>query len=830
MRRFSVKSTMMALWLAAILFAGLSVVPAQIHVAVAGNDQTGNGTAASPFASLKRALQASGNLILIESGQYVLAEPLVIGPGRTVEGGFKIIPFASTGGLAYAADGAPTVLLAVGVPGSPALRVDTAALLRGVSIFGGFYSVELLPGGRIFEVEFGGGQFASIMIRTAGGANPAYVERCRILGGGTGIRVDGAARASILETMIRDVQSGGIALSGTGTVTILNSVIQGALGDGITITGNNNAGIQNCVVRRCSGDGIRISRAAPLVRGCLVEQNRFGIRISDSTNPQVSHCTIVGNRESGVYMRLANPNLDGNIIANNGKFGVQEDNPGSITETDPDGNPIQIPAPTHGGFVVRNILWQNSSGQYLDENSTIIASQADLDSAIVNTGEVSANIIADPLFLDVANKNYRLSATSPAIDAAPIPGLIPEDLEGNSRTIDIPGVGDDGPTANVADLGAYELQNEYSIAFATITSDNSKVPDPTYPGQQTNYKRTSEWEYLENFPGSRPVVDFLPGRIRLKAPGNEALGIVARHRADIFQDSDKILIIDTELAALAPSGRPGIRMRLGEASNFDIASTFGVWGDAPFSAETDEKPYPLIVDLVQGGYRRLGASLPERFNTGFFIDYVDFFNQSLHTGMDVRGVRVRHIDRAIFDAQFDRQIAFDSFNPGDPIVWTNGGVGPPVNTPRFRYDAIRGGLEIRQLADFSFGTWASPPVPIARGTRFKVDFKVSTQQSGAAAPAFRLRIMSLAYPFIQEMIVLPTANGSSTPPSDGERYTMYGYMPNVDYPTPYPAQTGDIPELTVFFDLMGFSYDNRSPTGSVLLEEVRITAATNPLY
>lgn len=58
--------------------------------------------------------------------------------------------------------------------------------------------------------------------------------------------------------------------------------------------------------------------------------------------------------------------------------------------------------------------------------------------------------LVDPVFVDAANGNYRLSAGSPAIDAgsaSPPGGLRPFDLDGNPR-----------PTGPGVDIGAYEYQ------------------------------------------------------------------------------------------------------------------------------------------------------------------------------------------------------------------------------------------------------------------------------------------------------------------------------------------------------------------------------------
>jgi hypothetical protein len=64
-------------------------------------------------------------------------------------------------------------------------------------------------------------------------------------------------------------------------------------------------------------------------------------------------------------------------------------------------------------------------------------------------------ILADPLFRDPNNGDFRLQLSSPCIDAATTTGSA-RDLDGDPRPVDVFGVGHDGPGA--FDMGAYEFQ------------------------------------------------------------------------------------------------------------------------------------------------------------------------------------------------------------------------------------------------------------------------------------------------------------------------------------------------------------------------------------
>ena len=59
----------------------ITLANAQIFVSTKGSDKTGNGTQGAPFATLARAiksLSASQNKIVIESGVYEIANPIIL--------------------------------------------------------------------------------------------------------------------------------------------------------------------------------------------------------------------------------------------------------------------------------------------------------------------------------------------------------------------------------------------------------------------------------------------------------------------------------------------------------------------------------------------------------------------------------------------------------------------------------------------------------------------------------------------------------------------------------------------------------------------------------
>lgn len=91
------------------------------------------------------------------------------------------------------------------------------------------------------------------------------------------------------------------------------------------------------------------------------------------------------------------------------------------------------------------------------------------------------NVQADPLFVNPALGNFRLSQSSPLIDAGNnnfVPAGITTDLDGNARFVDMPLVPDTGRgTPPVVDMGAYETYGDAETP--TLSSITARDPNPT---------------------------------------------------------------------------------------------------------------------------------------------------------------------------------------------------------------------------------------------------------------------------------------------------------------------------------------------------------------
>jgi len=101
-------------------------------------------------------------------------------------------------------------------------------------------------------------------------------------------------------------------------------------------------------------------------------------------------------RHDGVYGRAGSVTVTNTIMALN-KNGISRKN-----------------APVTGDY---NLLWQNTKNDYLD----------------VSPGP--NDVVADPLFRDLAANNYHLTGLSPARDAGTTTGAPTTDYEGQKRKV-----------------------------------------------------------------------------------------------------------------------------------------------------------------------------------------------------------------------------------------------------------------------------------------------------------------------------------------------------------------------------------------------------------
>jgi PKD repeat protein len=296
-------------------------------------------------------------------------------------------------------------------------------------------------------------------------------------------------------TAVKTIQKGlDLAAATASTVWVANETYTGAGNKDLDFRGKaahlkSVGGAANCIIDcENSGRGFYFGSgedANSVVEGFTIrngDADYGGAVYCKDSSPTITNCTFSGNSaDSGgaVYCYYSSsPTFTNCTISDNwtGGFGggiccTYNSSPTMSSCT------IMSNTASYGGAVEcyensmpvlnNTILWGNtgSLGNQIYTNGVMCAvtlnfcGYANGANDIAGSGTLTPNncINLDPLFVDAANGDYRLQATSPCIDAGNnsyIPAGVTTDLDGNPRIVD----GNNDGTATV-DLGAYEYCN-----------------------------------------------------------------------------------------------------------------------------------------------------------------------------------------------------------------------------------------------------------------------------------------------------------------------------------------------------------------------------------
>ncbi|HIJ53341.1 MAG TPA: hypothetical protein HPP66_09330 [Planctomycetes bacterium] len=284
-------------------------------------------------------------------------------------------------------------------------------------------------------------------------------------GGGGIFNCDGVIQNNMISNNQASEDGGGIAgCDGTIRNNIISNNTSGYRGGGISrcsglITGNIITGNYGGY----GAGGIYCDRRySPTITNCLIAGNMTcggnygdggGIYLKNHCDLTITNCTIVDNKArgndgkgGGIYCEYGTPTLTNCILwGNTGLWGKQL----FIT----------------GRWANVTVSYSNVRGGvgsvYIEEGSLNWAEgNIDTDPYFVETGYWDANDVW-------INGDYRLRAGSPCIDAGTDAGVY-EDIDGNIRPFDFPGVDNNGELPDF-DMGAYE-------AIATMQGKLTMLP------------------------------------------------------------------------------------------------------------------------------------------------------------------------------------------------------------------------------------------------------------------------------------------------------------------------------------------------------------------
>ena len=226
----------------------------------------------------------------------------------------------------------------------------------------------------------------------------------------------------------------------SGSLTVNGNTIYSDYGGGIYATYSSSA-FANLIIRENAvsgnGGGIYTNSSNPVLTNILIHNNKAneggGIYINDNSSPIITNTTVSGNSGGGVINRYScYPLIRNTIVYGNTNY--------------------DYTWPYLAGFFHSLVGGENLN---------------------VSNGNFPIN--TDPLFVDVANGDYRLQYCSPAINSGDksyyhsgsIPNIshIIKDLDNNSRIFN----------NEIIDLGAYEFQQPRIIPKLSFTMQDTSL-------------------------------------------------------------------------------------------------------------------------------------------------------------------------------------------------------------------------------------------------------------------------------------------------------------------------------------------------------------------
>lgn len=456
------------LMLAALPVQNQTISP-DIYVDDDNTTGTADGSARSPYPTIQLAVGAAsdGTSILVAAGTYAenvrVRDKSVRLMGGYVGGTSDGYAGGTAGDFATRdPDANVSHIQGDGTDSTVTLLESGATVVDGFRVTGGTRTIEHQPyccWGGGFYIQYGAPTISNNLIED-NHTSTAAESQDEMVGGGIFAE---SADVSIIDNLIRDNTSGrgaGIAIS-SGNVVIQGNTVQDNIGSsdhggGMFLAPVNadisyNLIVGNEIGRELGygwGGGVIVfnvgSRAIfsyNIITDNYAPSIGSGVFIDEGATAVIEHDLIYANQcnERGGVGIYADGGYDGgSTVFINQTTIVDNDCPTSVG-----GNAVYV---EYNSVVAisNSILWGNGWDDVIADDTSDVSATYTLSGETI---EGEGNFSADPLFVDAANRDYRLSENSPAIDAGD--PTAPFDAEPE-------------PNGGRADLGAYGNTGEAS--------------------------------------------------------------------------------------------------------------------------------------------------------------------------------------------------------------------------------------------------------------------------------------------------------------------------------------------------------------------------------